>query len=217
MEKKIAFPDPAEKNDRWQTGVRLILASTLSLIHPTHPVLDRDRNLWQTIAERTFQSGQYNEQDEINAHAELTGASVKGSYLVLRSKYQLNLLGSRQGTLSPELERALLHWLWDREDGIGYLGIPLLPLPPASPGPFDRWLTSFELLARSFSSWADFARPSLAWLWEQRNDQGYWDFGPRPGSISSLPLSDSWRPRQNRTFDWTTRVLVLLRKVHDWG
>ena len=27
-----------------------------------------------------------------------------------------------------------------------------------------------------------------------------------------LPLSDDWRNRQDRLFDWTTRILVLLRK-----
>jgi hypothetical protein len=214
---RLAFADPAEKNDRWPIGVRLFLASTLSLIHPAHPVLDGDKKLWHRIAQRTFQSGQYDEQDEIEAHAELTGASVKGSYLVLNGKYQLNLLGSTSGMLSTEREHNLLRWLWGKVNGIGYLGIPLNLEPPASPGPFDRWLSSLELLARSFPSWVEFARPSIAWLWEQRDEQGYWDFGPRPVSVSNLPLSDSWRARRNREYDWTTRVLVLLRKAHDAG
>ena len=88
------FPDRNESNDRWPTGVRLFVASTFALLQPQHPILEPDRSLWLEIARRTFHSGEYSEADEIDAHRELTGASVKGTYLTLRGKYQLNLLGS---------------------------------------------------------------------------------------------------------------------------
>jgi hypothetical protein len=215
MRGEIAFPDYHEKNDRWLTGMRLFLASTLSLIQPAHPLLDADRQLWLEIARRTLQSGEYSEQDEIRAHADLTGATVKDSYLVLSSRYQLNVLGSIPGTLSPELEWALLRWLWQRPTGIGYLTVPLAGPPPQQPGPFDRWLASLELLARLFPGWVRFAQPAVAWLWLQRDEQGCWDFGPKPDSLSNLPLSDSWRKKQDRAFDWTIRVLVLLRRYED--
>jgi hypothetical protein len=215
MQGDIAFPDHHEKNDRWPTGMRLFLASTFSLIHPDHSVLNDDRELWHEIAKRTFQSGKYSEQDEINAHAELTGATVKDSYLVLNSRYQLNILGSTPGMLSEGLETALLQWLWERPDGIGYLEIPLNQSPPKKSGPFDRWLTSLEMLARLFPAWVHFAQSTIEWLEKQRDERGYWDFGPRPSSMSFLPLSDNWRDRQNRPFDWTARVLILLRKYYD--
>jgi len=216
MPGRIDFPDYHEKNNRWPTGMRLFLASTLSLVHPTHPILDDDRALWREIAKRTFQSGKYSQEDEIKAHAELTGATVKDSYLVLNGRYQLNLLGSIPGTLSAGLERLLLQWLWERPDGIGYLGMPLQrPPEPARPGPFDRWLASLELLARAFPTWAHFAQGPMEWLWDQRSAQGFWDFGPRSSSTSYLPLSDTWRDRKHRLFDWTTRVLVLIHKYYE--
>jgi hypothetical protein len=215
MQGDITFPDYHEKNDRWQTGMRLFLASTLSLIHPHHSTLNDDRELWHEIAKRTFQSGKYSEQDEIDAHAELTGATVKDSYLVLNSRYQLNVLGSTPGMLSEELETTLLRWLWTRPAGIGYLEIPLNQPPPTKPGPFDRWLASLEMLARLFPTWVRLAQPSIEWLEQQRDEHGYWDFGPRPSSVSFLLLLDNWRNRQDRLFDWTTRVLVLLKKYCD--
>ncbi len=215
MQGRRAFPDYHEKNDRWQTGMRLFLASTLSLICPEHPILNADRTLWIEIARRAFRSGRYSAEDEIDAHAELTGATVKDTYLVLRSRYQLNILGSLRRSLPTELEVALLRWLWEKPDGIGYLTVPLSGAPPRKTGPFDRWLASLELLARLFPVWVQFARPSIEWLWEQRNAQGYWDFGPRPSSIACLPLSDNWRARRDRQFDWTTRVLILLRRFCD--
>ena len=217
MQGKFPFPDYHEKNDRWQTGMRLFLASTLSLVHPDHPVLDQDRRLWREIARRAFQAGKYSEEDEIQAHADLTDATVKDSYLVLNNRYQLNVLGSIPGTLSEELETALLQWLWAKPDGIGYLEISLSQPPPTKPGPFDRWLASLEMLARLFPLWVSLAQPSIGWLWKQADEQGCWDFGPRSGSMFFLPLSDSWRDRQNRLFDWTTRILILLRKHYEGG
>jgi hypothetical protein len=215
LNRERPFPDYHEKNDRWETGMRLFLASTLSLIHPHHPVLDKDRQLWLSIAERAFQSGSYREIDEIEAHARFTGATVKDSYLVLNGRYQLNILGSIPGRLPAERERALLSWLWERPDGIGYLEIPLNREPPATASQKDRWLASLELLARCFPTWVDFAKEPIDWLWNRQNEQGYWDFGTKPSSVSCLPLSDSWRKRENRVFDWTTRVLILLKKYTD--
>jgi hypothetical protein len=212
------FPDPHEQNDRWPAGMRLFLASTLSLIQPDHPLLDQDRRLWLEIARRALRSGVYREEDEIQAHAGLTGATVKNSYLVLDGRYQLNVLGSMPGMLSEELESALLRWLWTRPHGIGYLEVPLYGPPPChKPGSFDRWLASLELLARLFPAWVHFARESIEWLWAQRNDQGLWDLGPRSPASVYLPLSDSWRRRQNRVYDWTTRVLILLGRAHRQG
>lgn len=215
MRGDIAFPDRPERNDRWQVGVRLFVSSTLSLVHPDHPALDADRALWYEIARRTFRSGQYSAADEIAAHAELTGATVKDSYLVLSGKYQLNLLGSVRGTLPQALETALLRWLWERPQGIGYLAVALNREPPCAGGQLDRWLASLELLARLSPSWVCLAKPAIGWLWEQRYAHGLWDFGARSSSTASLPLSDSWRGAQNRALDWTTRILVLLRRYCD--
>jgi hypothetical protein len=213
IESRKSFPDTPEKNDRWPTGVRLFLASTLSLIAPDHPILDADRALWSEIARRAFQSGEYQEDDEIKAHAELTGATVKGSYLVLRRKYQLNILGSLPGTLSFDLETALLKWLLQRPDGIGYLSVPLnIPPVPHKASVFDHWLASIEMLSRLFPSWSHHFQSSLQWIWDQRHPDGYWDFGSRSSSATFFPLSEDWKSRQKRRFDWTARILILLHR-----
>lgn len=215
MQGTVAFPDYPEKNNRWKTGERLFLASTLSLIYPGHPLLVYDRELWHEISRRTFRSGKYCEEDEIKAHAELTGANVKDSYLVLNSRYQLNILGSIPGTISTEVETALLRWIWEKPGGIGYLSVSLNRAPPEKVGEFDRWLASLEILARLFPTWIYFSQPSIEWIWGKRNADGYWDFGPKPSSLANLPLSANWREKQNRLYDWTTRILILLRKYYE--
>jgi hypothetical protein len=204
------FPDPPEKNDRWPTGVQLFTAATLALVQPDHPVLDEVWNLWLSIAQRTFAGGRYDARAEIQAHRELTGATVRDSYLVLSGKYQLALLGARPGVLPRDMAKALLDWVWHKEDGIGYLGVRLFsPDDYLNTWNLDRWLVSLGLLSH-FPGWREQAGDAIRWLWDRRTPAGLWDFGPK----TSVRLSETWRKEPARQFDWTTQVLVLLQHYY---
>ncbi len=206
--------DRPEKNDRWETGVRLFTAATLARFEPNLAVLDEVWQLWSDIASRAFASGAYDPEAEIGAHRDWTGASVKDSYLVIDSKYALALLGSRAAALPLELEAALVQWLWHKPDGIGYLRQPLWRPPhPLKAGPLERWFASQELLS-IYPSWRSVAGEVVSWLWEQRRPDGWWDFGPRARFSAVLPLSETWRRKGARRTDWTTRVLLLLQRYH---
>jgi len=206
----VEFPDPPEKNERWVTGVQLFTASTLARLDPQHQLLKPVRELWREIAVRIFRNGTYDEGAEIQAHAELTGAPVVDSYLVIRNKYALNLLGSQPGSLPTVIEQVLLSWLWTHPEGIGYLSVPLSASPGGlHSGAFERWFASMELLSAGFTTWAKFALASMAWVWDQRAADGLWDFGPRAARSDVLPFSDHWRAPRNRVVDWSARSLCL--------
>ncbi|HKZ95047.1 MAG TPA: hypothetical protein VJ249_10795 [Candidatus Bathyarchaeia archaeon] len=214
LEGSVDFPDPAERNSRWATGTQLFASSTFARICPTLAILDEPWDLWAEIAERTFTSGKYDAEAEIRAHQMLTGASVKDSYLVLNNRYQLALLGSRASKLLKSLEKALVDWVWHKEDGVGYLEIPLSNLPQRfTAGMLDRLFTSLETLSY-FPSWRKHAGNVIDWLWTNRNKEGLWDFGPRASMSVHLPLSESWRKSKKRQHDWSTRVLALLRNYY---
>ncbi|MEW6242208.1 MAG: hypothetical protein AB1564_15505 [Chloroflexota bacterium] len=214
LEGQIDFPDPAERNDRWATGTKLFTAATLARIQPDHPALNGAMDLWSAIAEQTFASGAYDPEAESEAHRRLTGATVKGSYLRLHSKYQVLLLGSRPNLLSPVTETRLLDWLFDRENGLGYLDMPLSPPRHGyTASQMDRWFTSLEIVSR-FPGWRERAGDISQWLWNRRGDDGLWDFGPKASHTTFMPLSENWQKKTARKFDWTTRTLLLLEKYH---
>jgi hypothetical protein len=205
-----AFPDYQEQNDRWETGVRMILAGTLALIDANHPQLQPVRSLWVELAGRIFASGQYDEEAEVRAHRELTGATVKDSYLVISNRYAVAILSSMPDALPSGIEEEYLRWLCAKRGGIGYLEVALTALPSLlKPGPLDRWLASLELLSR-FPTWRAHARDAVDWLRAQRDEDGLWDLGLRGSASTYFPLSDSWRRREHRKHDWSTRVLALL-------
>jgi len=214
LDQSIPFPDPPESNNRWETGKRLFLASTLSLILPDHPLVTRERSLWLDIASRAFQSGEYCLEDEIAAHAELTGASIKHSYLTLRGKYQLNLIGTHRRKSAFPFEKPLVTWLWEQSEGIGYFTVPLNLPPGNKPEAVDRWLASLDLILTRFPVGAQQIQPAIQSLLEQQSNDGCWDFGPCPRSSPFLPLSENWRKPNHRKFDWTTRALCILARYY---
>jgi hypothetical protein len=215
LEGRIDFPDPPERNNRWETGRKLFAAATLARICPTLRILDETWDLWATIAEHTFVSGRYDSEAEIRAHQMLTGADVKDSYLVLNNRYQLALLGSRASRLPKDVENALVNWVWHRSDGVGYLYIPLAKLHSRfTAGMLDRLFTSMELLSQ-FPSVHKHAHNMIDWLWKQRNREGLWDFGSRASFSVYFPLSQDWRKAKKRQHDWSTRSLILLRRLFE--
>lgn len=170
--------------------------------------------MWERLACRIFVSGRYDQEAEIKAHKEITGASVKNSYLTINNKFSLMLLGKSKSDLRKKYEKLLLFWLFNREDRIGYQNVSL-STPPQSfkPGFLDRWFNSHEILS-SFKMWKDFAGDFFSWIRGQRDEQELWDLGPRAngGYLYYFPLSESWRKPVNRKIDWTMRILVLLNK-----
>ena len=206
-----AFPDRPEPNDRWPVGERLFLTATLSLLEPEHPLVQANRAVWIEILKRTFHDGCYDQDAEVEAHCELTGATtMPGFYLTINNRYALELLSSGTNEVPAELERTYLNWLTTYPDGINYIGRCRINQPPTEhPSSINCWFQSWEVLSH-FPHWVEFAQPSIDWLWSQQNDNGLWDFGSRPARYGSLPLSDSWRKKNNRIFDWSTRVLLLL-------
>jgi hypothetical protein len=207
----LPFPDLPEKNDRWSLGTRLFTAATLARISSHHPLLESERELWVEIAERIFHAGCYDPDAEVAAHADLTGASVRGSYLTLRAKYQVALIGSIPGMLSPGVENAYAQWLWSLPEGLGYLSEPLnQPPKPKSAHHVDRWLASLSLFLQSFPAQTSLAKPAFDWLQSQRGPDGFWDFGSRPINSPYLPLSTDWRKSLSRKFDWTVRSIQII-------
>ncbi|MCX6099903.1 MAG: hypothetical protein NTV92_00440, partial [Candidatus Bipolaricaulota bacterium] len=179
VEGQAAVSDPAERNDRWATGLRLFAAATLSRIDPQHSSLDSVWDLWHEIARRAFAGGTYDPDREAAAHIDLTGASVRGTYLVLSNRYALLLLGARADRLDAELRRAIVLWVGRKVDGVGYYGLPLgSPPDELTPGLLERFLQSHEVFA-SFGAGAAATGPLVDWLGEHRRPDGLWDLGSR--------------------------------------
>jgi hypothetical protein len=203
---KIAFPE-SEKNARWPVGVRLFAASTLAQIEPDHHAVTPVWQVWHEIAQETFARGTYDAAAEAKAHRRLHGLTSKVRYLELGNKYAVALLAARGGEISPRLQKALLRWLFNRPEGLGYLTVPL---QRSHAKPQALALVRALEIVSGFPKAVGFASPALQWLWNQTARTGMWNFGRHASWCEYPPLSF---PR-NRSIDDTTRVLCLWRRYH---
>ncbi|MHA2362688.1 MAG: hypothetical protein ACXAC7_01925, partial [Candidatus Hodarchaeales archaeon] len=203
-----ACRDPPEKNDRWTTGVRLFIASTISKILPNHPTIEGVRQLWEKIVYRTFSDGKYNQNAERFAHRELTGIKSDLRYLTLNSVYHVSLIGSNAENLKPDFVEAYLNWIWNEIGYIRYRNVSLKTPPNQLPKKqLIHWLNSIELLS-VFPSWTKYAKDSIDWMWEIRTKSGLWKFN----YLNPFFRYSKEKRKFNLQHEWSTRILKLLNK-----
>lgn len=200
------WADRAEKSETWYEAKKVITAGMLALVDPANELLRPVWELWTAVARESLADGTHSLERENAAFRRMTGAAFKRGYL--HSVYVLSLLGSRGPELLPGLSQAILEWIWSSRSGIGYIEADL---KNPSPARLEPWVRSLEVLS-SFPGWRECARGAADWLWARRRDDGLWDFGRGMKTGFWFPLSDSWKRRENRAIDHSTRILILLRK-----
>lgn len=219
LDGKTIWIDPPEKHDNpdaWPIGIRHISAANLALIDNLHPNLDEFWSYWRKTAGAAFASGQYDRKTEIETRNMLDDIKRKtpGAF---HNKYHLILLSSTPKILPADLELEILNYVTDSPDGIYYAYDKRInTFPLVNERRFVSWLLSLKLLSR-FSAWRITGPPALNWIWNQRSADGLWNFsGYRPSKpVSYLPLSESWRRRENRKIDCTVLALDLLIHYFD--
>ncbi len=204
------WPEGTEPNDRWETGQEMFVASTLSWLDPENPLLDAAIEKWIEIAQRTFAGGLYDQDKEVDAHCEVTGATtMRNRYLTINNRYAVRLLGCRPRLLSDGIEKAYVKWLYSNPTGIGYLNAKVdVSCRHIAPRRLFRWIFSHILLS-SFESYKAHAERTVEDLLQVRNGKGMWDFGPK-ASDYRLHLSETWRGKKNRETDHTVWVISLV-------
>jgi len=65
---------------------------------------------------------------------------------------------------------------------------------------------------RAYPCWRELVAPFVAWIWEQQQEDGFWDFGAPfngKGAADRFRLSRNWRSYR-RYQDWTANILLMM-------
>lgn len=209
---KIPFPDPQERNPRWSVGIRMFIAGSIAQLNPVLDVVINEATFWSTIASEVFSDSGYSLQSELRVFSHLLGEKVNFQYLHLNGRYQAQLLAiNAQNNPEASWIDPYLRWCFSQNLGLGYLGVALSPPKLVSPRYMDLWLWSHEILSCFQSHWSVLASPALSWLWDQRDDDGLWDFGKTKGYCQAFNITDKNCPIPPSKVEWSLRVLRLLR------
>jgi hypothetical protein len=199
--------DRTEKSESWPLLIKFILAGRLAQLDPGHKWLALFWIYMEDVAHQAFISGDYHLEDEVAAYLSHSQIHVPQGFL--ESQHALWILSSHP--FSPELDYALVSWIWNKPDGIRYIRAPLAQPQPRQIG---YWLRSMNILSR-FPSWREVCADGLNRLWDQRDGQGFWDYGTQIAPCVDFPLSENWRKSISRKLDYSTSILALLRKCFD--
>jgi hypothetical protein len=207
MHGNAQIPDRIEQSESWPLLIQFILAGRLAQIDPANDILVSFWSYLAEVANQAFASGNYRLEDEAAAHLHLSGRHVPQGFL--ESQHALWVLSTQP--LPNQLEFALIDWIWHKPDGIRYLRAPLSDPQPRLIG---YWQRSMNIISR-FSCWRRICAQTMNKLWEGRDEHGLWDFGSRIASRVDFPLSESWRHSVNRKMDYSTCMLILMRRYFD--
>ncbi len=199
--------DRDEKHAAWPLGIKFILVGRLAQLDPDNPLIEADWHYLAEVARQAFSTGGYQREDEAGAYLRLSGIHWPQGFL--GSQHALRILSTQK--LPVELEHHLMSWIWHKPDGIGYLGAPLSEIQPRRIG---CWLRSMSIVSR-FTSWRAMALNTMNHIWELRDQAGFWDFGRDIPKTIDFPLSENWRQTIRRKQDYSTCILVLLRRYYD--
>ncbi|MBY8990117.1 MAG: hypothetical protein KGD58_05140 [Candidatus Lokiarchaeota archaeon] len=216
LQGNIVWEDGREKSEAWDAGVAVITASTLAEWCPNHSLVLPIRMMWQDIVKESFENSQYNPSLEVAAQQKYH--HISSDFYYIGSLYAVRLLSTgkneKEKQFSRDFEKVYLKWLWTRESGMGYVSqnrLADLPVEVTYKSIRSK-LKALELLA-GFSSTSSICQDFIQWLWNNREEDGLWDFGPKGAEKIELPLSENTRYKINRKIDYSVRILSILHKV----
>lgn len=203
--------DREEHHYGFRIAFAYIIASILSKIDSSHPLLVPMRKHVAVCVEQAFSSGQYQEEDWKKAYMERNEVMLS-----LYCIHPFTILQSGSGSILPEdIEIKLLNWIWHRKEGIYYITNHCpADCQPIAEGSFYDWIHGIELLS-DFKHWPDFASEAVEYLLTQQGEDGFWDYGPKANHGVFGHLSEAWRTNNSRKIDCSVKILKLLRKYSD--
>ncbi len=200
-----------ETTRNWALFTRIMLAAWIRVFDPDNPLALEVARQWVGIMENAYAAGRYDESAFLAAYTHTFGKPVSLRDTGFADFYHLQLL---RGVLTPATEELFLEDILSRPDGIYYLYGKPLRQPPAV---FASRETVQYLDALDVLSGYRLAREKLTfatcWLRNQADADGRWDLGPKAKDQLHLPLSDSWRRREDRIADCTEWISALLSRL----
>lgn len=202
-----------EKKHDWILFEKLMLSAWIRLFDPQNEVALDFAKKWAVVAERAFDSGTYNREDDIKAFTSQFGRKPKSEFETgFGMFYHAVLL---QGILTPKTEGLLVDYYISKEDGIYYIyDKPLNVIPEVfAAKKTSYYLSAIEILL-GYGQAGGKLKYIAKWLNDNKDENGQWDLSIKAKDGIYFPLSDSWRNAEDRKLDCTERISNLLQKIY---
>ena len=239
-EKETPWEDETLHGQKRHTKFNYItcLPGAMSYIAPSHPIVVKYRDMAIQQIRAHFRAGDFSVEYEGTLWPKIYGKELASPrFFEAYRQYDFwdthhsqilrwpvfRLVGSNSSALT-ETERSRYY-----DMAVGYKewgGVKWASRIIAHdfPSP-DRYAQALSLQFEAFCDmqlypyWRSNAAPFVEWVVDQKGSDGLWDFGvPHNGfgSATLAKISESWRGK-HRALDWTTHVLLLLKRYGQSG
>lgn len=205
---KEKWSDVNKKEDGFITAFKTLVAANLSLFDPQNPLLLRKKELCAINLAKAFISEELNEEVW-----ESENRKCNDILLAINAVYPIWLLQNND-LLTDDVQRKLLLWIWNRNDGIYYVSnFPLAELHSLEDKKFTGWLYVMENIS-NFSLFPEFLNKNIAGhlhneIYRLMNE----DVSLPPAAPMAGHYSEKWSNKKARTNDLILRILRILSKA----
>lgn len=206
-------PDYREEKHDWDNFMALLLSTWIRMFTADNKAANKVAKQWTNVITKAFKSGIYNYDDYVAAYDEVFEIKQGKCIIGMEIFYPISLVSD---CLDEKTEQALVEYMLNVDCGIYYIYDKKLSILPENfeSKEASRYLAAIEMLAKY-----KYARHKLgfvvAWLNDNRNENGNWDMGKTVSDKLYFPLSDDWRKKETREADCTERIGKLMAELLD--
>ncbi len=209
------IPDAKEKTHDYKILRELMLATWVRRFTKEDENANNIASKWSQVISYAFTSGKYSQDDYLEAYEKILNKKANGDrFTNFVNYYQVSLTSDMY---TKETEELVFDHILDNVGGIYYLGYrnKLKELPEDfSSKQANKFIASIELLTQYKCS-SSKLQYVVDWINSSKAHDNTWDFGSKSKDNIYLPLSDSWRKKENRLEDSKYIVKEILKKIKD--
>jgi len=203
------IPDLKEKTHDNQIFRDMMLSTWIRKFTKDNKMANEVALKWSKIISHAFQTQSYNHDAYLKSYEQTFGKKANGDRLVdFVNYYQVSLIG---GLLSAEIEKKVLNHILNHRNGIYYIGyrkkLSELPIEFTSKQTV-KFLACIEHL-KDYTCLESELDNVVKWIYKNAHDK-QWDLGTKCKDKIYMPLSDTWRSKENRVKDSTYFVRKIL-------
>jgi hypothetical protein len=213
---KTKIPDREEKMHNWKIYTELMLSTWIRIFTHENKTANNAAGKWRELINAAFRNGYYDHNEYANKYEAIFEIKLnpKAERLVdFVHFYPISLLTN---FLDNNIEAKYFRYVLEHESGIYYIYGKKLKNVPVNfqSKETSHYLRAIELLSKynnpECKKQLQFV---VKWLKENMLTKNVWDMGKEAKDGINLPLSDSWKLKEDRLKDCSYRISKLLSNM----
>ncbi len=226
LRRELDFRDHGMKSRDWNLLTKLFTTCWILSIDRSNSLATGIAENWARVISHAFSGETFNQEYYNDAYYEIHKSPQKPNMWGFLNYHMIAVL---PGFLSADVESRFLDYILNSDQGILYIhynGLDNKGQNKKGVRPFNKFPDDFSsALARKYidvyelislyPSAKDMCKHFTNWIHDNISEDGLWDLGPSVKDNTYLPLSNSWRKRDNRKIDCTVRIQSILACIEN--